>query len=112
MDIESLARRWREESRSLRQRGADAQAALLESCATELEEHERLVSLEALTLEDAVQESGFSYAALQKMVATGRIENVGRRYRPRVRRGDLPRKGNKPSLIQAEPDLAARVLAS
>ena len=112
MEIESLARRWREESKGLRQRGAETQAAVLESCATELEEHERLISLEALTLEEAVLESGYSYAALQRMVASGYLENVGRRHRPRVRRGDLPKKGSRASAFQGEPDLAAQVLAS
>lgn len=107
-----LARRWREEAVALRLRGADKQASVLESCAAELDEHARLVSLAALTLEEAVEESGYSYTAIQKMVATGRLANVGRRHRPRVRRGDLPKKGKRPSPVQSEPDLAAQVLAS
>lgn len=49
--------------------------------------------LEALTLEAAERESGYGYSALQKMVADGRLENVGVKGRPRVRRCDLPKKG-------------------
>ncbi len=45
---------------------------MAESYADELEEALREAELEALTLEAAASESGYSYSAIQKMVA-GRI---------------------------------------
>jgi hypothetical protein len=107
----SLVDRWRAEASTLRRRGAEAQAAALESCAEELEEEDRLLSLEAITLEDAERESGYSYSALQKMVSRGRIPNAGTAHRPRVRRSDLPKKPRPPSSGSGDPDLAGLVLA-
>ncbi len=110
--VEALAQRWREDATLLRRRGAVAQAATLESCASELEEEGRRSSFEAITLQQAADESRYSYSALQKMVATGRIPNVGGPHRPRVRRGDLPKKASVVrEEAKGEPDLASLVLA-
>src|SRR6266571_7269591 len=68
--------------------GVGSDATLAQCRSTEIGERE----LEALTLEQAERESGYSYSALQKMVATGRLRNVGAPHRPRVQRGDLPKK--------------------
>src|SRR3989442_654796 len=112
MGVEALAQQWRDEAKLLRGRGADAQAAALESCASELEEEVQRFSLETLTLAQAEGESGYSYHALQKMLADGRLPNAGARHRPRIRRGDLPK---KPSIgregAKGDPDLASLVLA-
>jgi hypothetical protein len=91
-----------------------AHATLLESCADDLETVLRERELEALTLKEASQESGYSYSALQKMVANNTLANVGDAYRPRVRRGDLPRKPGqllRPD-ADSEPDLVGRILGS
>ena len=109
--ISLLTTRWRTEAETLHRRGADEQAHVLESCAVELEEQGRAFSLEALTLEQAVAESGFSYSAVQKMVSNGTIPNVGKKGAPRVRRGDLPKKLARGEHRQGEPDLAGLVLA-
>jgi hypothetical protein len=101
----SLPEQWRQEAALFRRRGAGAQAETLESCAAELEAWEHQRALETLTLEEAEQESGYSYSALEKMVRRGELENVGEKGKPRVRRGDLPRK------VRRElPDLAGPVL--
>lgn len=102
---ESLPAQWRREAALLRRRGAAAQAETLESCAVELEAWEHQRALETLTLEEAEHESGYSYSALEKMVRRGELENVGEKGRPRVRRGDLPRK-----VRHEAPDLAGPVL--
>lgn len=102
----SLPEQWRQEAALLRRRGAGAQAVTLESCADELEAWEHRRTLETLTLEEAGQESGYSYSALEKMVRRGELENVGEKGRPRVRRGDLPRKGRR----REQPELAGPVL--
>ena len=98
----------------LRRRGAEQSAVLLESCAEDLEEALTEAALEALTLQQAADESGYSYSALQKMVATGKLSNVGDKNRPRVRRGDIPHKIQKRTLqaLDGEPDLAGQVLAN
>jgi hypothetical protein len=86
---------WRSEAIVLRRRGAALQADVLEGCAAELEAYEHERELQTLTLREAAQASGFSYSALQGMVADGTIPNEGRKGAPRVRRGDLPRKPPK-----------------
>ena len=93
----------------LRRRGAETLAASLESCAAEVEQWAREWELEALTLDQAAQESGYSYSTLQHLVAGKRIPNAGSARRPRIRRADLPRK------VTAQPaglGLADRVLAA
>ncbi len=84
----------------------------MESCAEDLEQTVREYELEALTLERAAVESGYSYSALQKQVAAGQLNNVGEPNKPRIRRGDLPRKGHRrgPS-GETTPDLASMILA-
>jgi hypothetical protein len=72
-----------------------------------LERGVREWELEALTLEEAVKESGYTYSALQKKVG-GEIENVGSKGSPRIRRQDLPMKGGR----GGEPDLAGAILAN
>lgn len=110
----ALATNWRNQAEGLRRYGANAQALVLEQCAEELETARRASELELLTLEAAASESGYSYSALQKMVASGGLANVGDKNRPRVRRGDLPRKAGR---LRAEgsgdePDLVRQILAS
>src|SRR2546425_402087 len=110
--ISRLTTRWRAEADVLHRRGADEQAFVLKSCASELEHEGHLFSLEALTLEQAADSSGFSYSALQKMVRDGTIPNVGKKGAPRVRRGDLPKKpGGSRDAREGEPDISELVLA-
>jgi hypothetical protein len=102
---------WRDEAKILRVRGADAQATVLESCALELEEKARLFSHEEITLEQAAEESGYSYSALEKMARRGRIPNAGLLGHPRIRRKDLPKKPGRGAPAQGGPNLADLVLA-
>jgi hypothetical protein len=91
----NLADKWREEAQILRRRRAVSLAELLEDCASELEADQRQRELEVLSLEQAAFESGYTYSALQKMVADGKVENFGKKGSPRIRRADLPRKARK-----------------
>jgi hypothetical protein len=110
--VSGVTARWRTEAEILHRRGADDQASVLESCASELEQEGRLFSLEVLTLEQAADESRYSYSALEKMVRSGRIPNVGKPGAPRLRRCDLPKKsGGAREPRRGEPDLAQLVLA-
>jgi hypothetical protein len=94
--------------------GAHHEAKAIRRCAALLETSIREWQLQALTLEEAEQESGFSYSALQGMVAQGKLLNAGEKYRPRVRRCDLPKKPSRRSLtlLPSSPDLVDVVLAA
>lgn len=108
---ERLVAAWRDRAELLARYGAGEQAAALRACAAELEETQREESLETLTLRDAAKESGLTYSALEKGVRSGRIPNAGSKGRPRIRRGDLPRRPTAPARSIQPPDLAGRVLA-
>ena len=111
--VKLLTAQWHDKADTLRECGAEALAVLLELCVDELEADRREQALQALTLSQASQESGYSYSALQKKVASGELPNMGTKNCPRVRRGDLPRKaGRLPRRpIDGEPDLAGMILA-
>ena len=47
---------------------------------------------EELSLKEAAEESGYSEAHMQRLIAEGSIPNAGRKHKPKVRRGDLPKK--------------------
>ena len=108
MTPRDLVRQWSAEADVLRRRGAESLAACLESCAKELAAWAEQHALELLTLEQAVRESGYSYSALQHMVADGTIKNAGTKRRPRLRRVDLPRKAGRITFLE----LADRVVAA
>ncbi len=83
------------------------------SVADEIEERALAHALEELTLSDAAEESGYSYSAIQKMVASGELSNLGDKGNPRVLRGDLPRKAIVPTTRKSgEPDLAGMILGA
>jgi hypothetical protein len=94
----------------LRRRGAEAQAAAIESCGSDLEEEAKRFSYEAINLEQAATESGYSYSALQKMVSARRVPNAGTPHRPLIRRRDLPKKPGRATGPRSERDLAGLVL--
>jgi hypothetical protein len=89
----ALCARWRETAQTLKRYGSTEAASALVECASELEAALREEELEALTLAEAVSESGMSYSSLQKRLASGELLNVGEKGSPRIRRVDLPRKG-------------------
>ena len=106
-----LAERWRADAAVLRHRGAETLATCLETCAGELAAWGEAWRLEELTLEQAAQESGFSYSHLQHLVAGMHLKNRGSARRPRIRRGDLPHKvghAESSTLGIADQVLAAR----
>jgi hypothetical protein len=102
-----LAAQWRRDAASLGAYGASEQAQTLLKCASDVEAAEREHALETLTIENAAGISGFSYSSLQKKLASGELENVGAKGSPRVRRGDLPKKGAR----RHEVSIADAVLA-
>ncbi len=79
----------RAKASDLRRFGAEAQAAAVEACLAELETWFEGWLEEELTVAEAASEAGLTRSAVEKRLASGRWPNAGRRYRPRVRRGDL-----------------------
>lgn len=81
----------------------------LMTIADQIEEKAYAHALGQLTLQEAAAESGYSYSALQKMVAGGELENQGDKGSPRVHRCDLPKKPSQRAQIEG-PDLAGMIL--
>ena len=100
---------WRARAQDLRDLAIESEARVFELCASELERSLAEHDLDALTLQQAADESGFSYGHIQRLVAEGALENVGAPGSPRVRRGDLPRKPGRAQ--NGRVDLADEVLA-
>ena len=93
MNVHALAREWQAEGARLRERyGLEEMAKLCETHASELLDAVREADDEPLTLAQAATESGYSARRLREFVAEGSIPNAGERGRPRIRRGDLPKK--------------------
>ena len=110
--LHSLSASWRTEAELFRRRGMGESGRLMESVAEDLEARLREWELEALSLEAAAEESGYSYSSLQQKVAKGELPNAGGKGSPRVRRCDLPLKGGRsqPRLEPSNLDLADQVL--
>jgi len=108
-----LANRWREQAAELETWGAN-EAKAVRRCAEQLEVAIREWQLEALTLKEAELESGYSYSALQGMVANGIVPNAGTRHKPLLYRCDTPKKAGRRSaaLMGVATDLADEVLAA
>lgn len=87
-----LARLWRSKAEDLRRYGAEHAVATLEACADDLEEWCREWDLEALTLEEAARESGYSHDHLSRLLRNGTLPNAGESGSPRIHRRNLPRK--------------------
>lgn len=90
--LASLASRWFAEAETLATWGDGRGAEILRRCACELETEAQAQADEALTIEQAADESGYSRDHLRSLVASGSIPNAGRRGSPRIRRKDLPMK--------------------
>jgi hypothetical protein len=108
--VNPLVARWRAEADRLEKLGQQG-AGLAREYADELEQAARQWELEALTLEAAAAESGYSYSHLQRLISGGIVDNVGRRGAPRVRRCDIPRKpraGPRPRAVDLADELLAR----
>ena len=90
MIISGLPAHWRERAAEL-ERFAPAASQAFRDAADELD-----VALqgaeETVTLKEAAKRGGYSVDALQRMVAAGRIENAGRKGRPRIRAVAVPKK--------------------
>ncbi len=106
-----LVARWYSQADALQLFGAAGHAEAVRRCALELEQFAQELEVETLMLKDAAAESGYSYSALEKMLRAGQLPNAGSKGRPRVRRGDLPRKPPRGTQAASTcPSVAATVL--
>jgi hypothetical protein len=92
MNAETLSARWRAQAKQLLTYGAESQAITLEACAIELEEAWLGWQRETLTLEQAVEESGYSRSHLNRLIRESLLPNSGTEGETRILRGHLPRK--------------------
>ena len=90
-------------------------AALADEILTDLHDLSRANALVPVTLREASLISGYTVDHLQRLVASGQLENIGRKGRPRIRRGDLPAKPGHRLPPSAESDqftVRRRIVAS
>lgn len=91
-----LADDWRADAERLREYGAKGQARACEKHAEELENRLRHWEMEALSVAEAAEESGYTTRHVRRLIEDGTLPNAGDSSSPKVRRRDLPRKpGNR-----------------
>jgi hypothetical protein len=99
--------RWAQRAEELGRLSASVDGRrLISEFLAELERLFREEESEMLTLEQAAEYSGYSADHIARSIRHGSIENVGQRGRPRVRRGDLPRKSGALRNEMPDPILA------
>jgi ribosomal protein L4 len=96
MTPRELAERWRRDAAMLETYDPRL-AAVARAHAEQLEEALRSTAEEALDLQTAARESGYSVDRLRHKVAAGEIANAGQKGSPKIRRGDLPAKKSRAS---------------
>ena len=83
---------WRAHAEILRSYGAEHIAAVLEACAAQLDADERARPHAVVTLDRAVELTGFTRGHLRRLCRSGKLPNVGTKAAPAFRLADLPRK--------------------
>jgi len=107
LTLQACVAKWSGEAETLRRLGAHVDGAkLIEAILADFQAVRRAESSEALTLDEAARESGYTPDHLGKLLRLGTIPNAGRKSAPRILRRHLP---YKPSALRAEagsPQLA------
>src|SRR5690242_10122617 len=88
MVVSALSAEWRRRASEL-ERYAPAAAQAFKDAADQLDDVLRAPA-DVVSISQAASLGGFSIDHIQKLVATGRIENVGRKGKPRIHREDIP----------------------
>lgn len=110
MTPDALVAAWVDRAAELRRFGAEPQAVTHEALAAELDAALREAADTPLTLAEAAEESGYAARTIRQLLAEGKLPNAGEKHRPRVRRGDLPRRPGKASSTGYDPAEDARRL--
>jgi hypothetical protein len=87
-----LASQWEKDAQLLAQYGSPQQAELLRHCAQRLFEAINGEKDVFLTVTMAAQMSGYSPDHLGRLVREGKLTSYGRKGKPMLRLGDLPKK--------------------
>ena len=98
MMVSGLPAHWRARATEL-ERFAPSAAQAFREAADQLEASLQSVE-ESVTLKEASALGGYSVDALQRMVAAGRIENAGRKGKPRIRLTQVPTKPGYTASLQ------------
>jgi hypothetical protein len=112
--LRDLAARWLSKAETL-DRYAPLVSEAFRECARELEAETRSGGENVVTLGEASAIGGYSADHLQRLVAKGALENVGQKYRPRIRRADVPVKPGhslRPLQTDSQLDSRRRIVAS
>jgi len=88
MIVSALPAHWRSRATELAPY-APAAAQAFRDAADQLDEALQAPD-DSVSISEAASLGGFSIDRLQKLVANGRIANVGRKGKPRIRREDVP----------------------
>ena len=86
---------WRERAALLAEFGDPNSARLWHIAAAESQEALRVLDEESLSPTEAAQLSGYTSDHIAALIRNNKIPNIGRKYAPRLRRGDLPNKKPK-----------------
>ena len=90
MIVSALPAHWRARAAEL-DRFAPAAAQAFRDAADQLQQAIQSAE-ESVSLREAAEIGGYSVDALQRIVAAGRIENAGRKGKPRIRLAQVPTK--------------------
>lgn len=102
LTLQACVAKWIGEAEALRRLGAHVDGAkLIEAILTDMQAVGRAEATEALTLEEAARESGYTAEHLGKLLRVGTLPNAGRKNAPRILRRHLP---YKPSALREAPD--------
>jgi len=112
MDTQDPVQQLRSKAAAMRPFAPEV-ANAYDDAANLVERHVQAQQDALVNLSDAARLSGYSPDTIRRHIEKGRIENHGGSHRPRIRRGDLPRKAGQGSAPQQPipgPDLAAESL--
>ena len=113
MSPEAFAAKWSSEAKAMHHLGAMVNgSALLTDVLCDFDAVICSYADELLTLAQAAGESGYSIDHLGRLVRTGKLANHGQVGSPRVRRSELPKKPNRPTVgPESSWHAAQRVIA-
>lgn len=89
---ERLVGLWREHAAVLRRYGAEEHADVLERCIEDVEAEESEKADRRVDLAQASIVTGFTRGHLRRLIATGKLRNVGTSENPEFMLSELPRK--------------------
>jgi hypothetical protein len=90
--LSELVASWISTAITLEQYGASSTAVILRRCAEDVERASQQNDDRLVGLREAADLTGYSADHLGRLVSKGQIANRGRKGKPLVREGDLPRR--------------------